>query len=770
MEFRNRSKFSKVLIVLFIIGLGLAVTAFGFGFVLYTTSSLDIEKLTSYATPLQIYDSENEALSTASQSSEWISLDEINDFTVNAFVAVEDRKFYEHRGINIGRMFVAMFNNITNGKIVEGASTISQQLIKNTHLSNEKTIIRKAKEIALALKLESVYSKDEIMQMYLSAIYFGNGCYGIESASNFYFGKSASEINLNQSAILAGIIKSPAYYSPINNATNCEERKNLVLSQMFELGYINKEQYQESRVKSLELNLGKGESENELVYVYCATDEAKDILGISTSQIAQNGYKIYTYCEPKHQEELVDSFGESNAENLLKNAILVDNETGGIQAFFSSYKFGGNTMTRSPASTIKPVLVYAPALEYNEIYPTTFIEDEPTTFVGDYSPRNISDKYYGKITASECLARSLNVPAVKMLDELGIEKCKNFAQKCGITFSSDDNGLAIALGALTNGLTIQQLVDAYSAFANLGKETKSTFIKKIEDRDGKIIYMHHPISSVVMRDDTAYLVGQMMKDCVEYGTCQALSNFDYEVHAKSGTNGTSNDNYNTDALCVAQTSEHTACIWYFAKDSNEKNLLRNSSVSQQSPTKNMAKFFARLYDESPERFARPSSVVDIELDALSFEEGDNYVAISDSAPRYKITKTFSANHYPTETNKKWTDIEVATLSKDEKNGGVWLCFDAQEYQIYELVREEKIAGNEVDISILNSTKNTDGEVKFLDTNISKDKSYKYYVRCYNNVSSKKVVSNSVQVDLVNKHTKSKSNVEEVNINKKNWWY
>lgn len=176
MKFRSRSKFSKVLIVLFIIGLGLTVTAFGFGFVLYTTSSLDIEKLTSYATPLQIYDSDNEALSTASQSSEWISLEEINDYTVNAFIAVEDRKFYEHRGINIGRMFIAMFNNITSGKIVEGASTISQQLIKNTHLSNEKTIIRKAKEIALALKLESVYSKDEIMQMYLSAIYFGSGC------------------------------------------------------------------------------------------------------------------------------------------------------------------------------------------------------------------------------------------------------------------------------------------------------------------------------------------------------------------------------------------------------------------------------------------------------------------------------------------------------------------------------------------------------------------------------------------------------------------
>ena len=446
-ERKNKSKFYKILKIALSFMLVAFVVVGLYVIILSSTLKLNDEMLDSLTTPVSIYDKEN-TLVNFGVDSPYVSVDELNQHTIDAFISIEDEKFYTHKGINIGRMAKALVNNISSGSIVEGASTISQQLIKNTHLDNEKTYSRKIREILLTLKLEQKYSKDEIMEMYLNAIYFGSGCYGLESASIFYFGKNAKDLTINESAILAGIIKSPSYLSPINYPSECLERKNLVLKQMLVNEKITKEQYETSIAEGIELNLTNPKHEiTYSEYITSAISEASEILQISKNSIASNNYKIYTYLDNNAQNLLSKNI-ETSDSSIMNNGILIDNETGGINAFCSNLQFGGISVKRTPASTLKPILVYAPAIEKGNIYFDTIIQDEPTDF-GDYSPHNINNKYYGDITASSALALSLNIPAVKILEQIGIDQAKEFASTLGIPFDENDNGLALALGGMT---------------------------------------------------------------------------------------------------------------------------------------------------------------------------------------------------------------------------------------------------------------------------------------------------------------------------------
>ncbi|MBQ8749617.1 MAG: transglycosylase domain-containing protein [Clostridia bacterium] len=733
--------FKRILFIVLIIFLLLIVFFSLTFFYLYRTTNLNTELLTEISTPAIIYDNNNTLLNENVQGLPYVKLENLQTHTINAFTSIEDKEFYNHNGINVKRIISALLTNIKSGSIQEGASTITQQLIKNTHLTTDKTYERKIKEIILALKLEQEYTKDEIMEMYLNAIYFGNGCYGIESASNFYFNKSASELTINESAILAGIIKSPAYYSPIENADNIEKRKNIVLDQMLEDKAITLSEYTQNEARELDLNVKNGTFESQSSYINSAITEAGNIVNMTPNQLIANKYKIYTYYDESVSKSLSQSI-EHNT-NAMHNAIVIDNKTGGIQGFNSSYTFGATTIQRTPASTIKPILVYGAGIEYGNIYKCSLLKDEPTIYENNYSPKNISNKYYGIISVEDALAKSLNIPAVNLFKDIGIEKCKSFAKKCGIKFDESDNGLSLALGAMKYGVTIQELNNAYLTFANNGNYKPSTFIKRIEDAEGNPIYVHNATNKKVMSEETAYLVGQMMKKTTTNGTCTSLGSFDFEIHAKSGTNGTKDDNYNTDAICVAQTTKHTACIWYFSKDNTQENLLENVSASQLSPTLKMKNLFENLYkEEKPENFKKPKNIVDLKLDSISYENGEVELATIDTPERYTIECEFNKKFTPKTISKNFTSIVKPTLTSVKNATNIELSFITLKHQKYELIKEYEKKGKRIK-ETLQVIKGKSDLISYKDDDIDENIAYTYYIKVSNDIKDDYEISNLI---------------------------
>lgn len=737
------------LIILTILFLLIAILSI---IILSITSQIKLDKqlLTSFTNPIEIYDINNEKVTESLSGSSYAKLENLNQKTYQAFIDIEDKTFFEHNGINIKRMFKALATNIASGEIVQGASTISQQLIKNTHLSNEKTYSRKIKEVVLALELENEFEKDEILEMYLNAIYFGNGCYGIESASNFYFNKNASELSLNESAILAGIIKSPSYYDPINYPEHIRERKNLILSKMFELGNIEEKEFVSALNEEIALSLNISTQLSNQCYYTSAIDEASEILNMSPTMLASKGYKIFTYFDQEANQNLVKN--TANETNALHNGIIVDNKTQGIIAFTSSLKYGSINLKRTPASTLKPILVYAPAIESGLIQPASLLNDERTTFDENYSPKNINNMYYGKISASDALAKSLNVPAVKLLEQIGIENAKKFATNFGIDFDSADNGLSLALGSMKYGITIKNLIDAYSPFSHAGKFASSTFIREIRDKNNNIIYSHKPIKRQIISPESAFLVGDMLQNTTKNGTCTAMKNLGFEIQAKSGTNGAENSNKNTGAICIAQTSAHSACIWFFSKDYKTENLLENSTISGLSPTIRLKNMFETLYaKEKPARFEIPQGIKKIELDLLDYKANKLTIANQNTPKSFKFNAFFNESFMPLDASSNFLTLTTPVLSFKQHDNSIEFSFQSLISQEYELIHEEyengKIISSTSVAKIFNSNQN-----EVITLNVNLDKEHKFFLNT--NFVSKSEYSTSNIVVILPKQTQN----------------
>ena len=747
---KNHGVIKKVIFICLILMLAVFLILVALFFGIASTAKLDTELLNSITSPIQIYDNKNEKLAESLSGAPYVKVDDLNDYTLHAFIDVEDRTFFEHNGINIKRIVKAFATNVLSGDIEQGASTITQQLIKNTHLTNEKTYSRKIKEISLALEIEKQYDKKQILEMYLNAIYFGNGCYGIESASNFYFNKPAKDLTLNESTVLAGIIKSPSYYCPVNNIENITQRKNFILDTMFELKSIDEKSYLEAKSQEIQLHIDNTSNLNNQSYFSGAIDEASSLLHLTPSQIASKGYKIYTYFDKESNDLLLKN--SINDTNALHNSIILDNDTYGIIAFNSSIKYGATKIKRSPASTIKPILVYAPAVEKGLIQPATILNDNPTTFKENYSPKNINNVYYGKISASDALAKSLNVPAVSILDKLGIDDAKYFASKLGITFDEKDNGLSLALGSMYNGITIKDLVNAYSPFCSNGYIKNATFIKEIKDANGNTIYKHNVKKHKVMTEETSYLVGDMLKNTTQNGTCQSLKKFNFDIRAKSGTNGAKNSNKNTDALCIAQTTAHTVCIWYFSKDYKEENLLENTSVTGLSPTIRIKNIFANLYkNHTPKNFDVCQGVELVKLDKIDYELGNIKLASTNTPNHYVKQAYFNKKYIPKEISSNFIHCIKPVLTYMQKDDEINLKFIARKNQIYEIVQEEYNDGKIVSSNVLHTYTDTEGLQDFT-AKIDKNKSYKFYINTKIIQSEKYESSNVVEIKGEQKNT------------------
>ena len=525
----RRPKFWLKLGIIFLV-----LIVFAAGGSAFYISSLDISKVqTPLAQPSYLYDQKDNQISQLSSSRiEPVSEQEIPLTMKRAIIAVEDRRFYEHQGVDLRSMARALSRDLRSSDFSEGGSTITQQLAKNLFLASDKTITRKLKEAAYALKIETVLSKDEILAAYLNQIYFGEGKWGLQNAAQLYFGKSAEKLTLEESALLAGLPKAPTIYSPLKNKQKSLERRNLVLSLMKEQNYITSADYEKAIVQPIVLKTGSQSnlSGQYAPYVDYVVEEATNHLGFTEEQILNGGLQIYTQMDPLVQKAAEDVYADSSffpagkADQIVQSGVVViDHSTGGVKGLVGYrgervYR-GFNHATelvRLPGSAFKPLSVYGPALEKGYT-PDSIVNDSPLNING-YSPTNYDNQYRGNITMQEAVRQSWNVPAVWLLNEIGIASGIDFAKRSGIPLAKEDNGLSIALGGLSKGVSPLQMAQAYGAFSNLGVMNKAYAISKITTKEGTVLFQAKPDAVKVTTPSVAYMMTLMLQDVVTNGT------------------------------------------------------------------------------------------------------------------------------------------------------------------------------------------------------------------------------------------------------------
>ncbi|NCB48634.1 MAG: hypothetical protein EOM55_03340 [Clostridia bacterium] len=724
---------------------------FHFGFLSnFSSISLDNDKLQYSSSKIDVYNNDGNLIVTDFSEQKNLNISEIPQVVVDAFVSIEDKDFYKHNGVNYKRIISATLKNISSFKVVQGASTITQQLIKNTHLTSEKTFKRKINELLLSKKLEENLSKDEIMTAYLNAIYFGNGAFGINQASQRYFSKDATKLNLQESAMLAGLIKSPKKFSPINNVEACIKRRNLVLNEMLKDRKITKEECEKMKNEPLNLKINKTFLGENTFYNQCV-DEACKILNLTEKDFLLKKYKINTYLDTKIQQKIRGEI--ENLQTYSKNAdsdgmaLLIDNKTGGIMAFYGKSDYDLLSISRQPGSVFKPIISFAPAIENNLISPLTPILDEKIEING-YSPNNYKSTYHGWTSAKKSLANSYNIPAVKILQYVGIENAKKFASKMNVNFSENDKGYSLALGGLTNGINIKSLANCYQAFANGGKFINSSFVKSIQTNDGKIIYQNKEIATQVMKDSTAYLVTDMLKESVKSGTCKKLNGLNLEIASKTGTVAKSynNSNGNSDVWNVSYTPSSTLCVWFGAT----KIPALDATVTGANGPTALAQSVYKNCNFKNRSFPKPESVKSLDINEVEYLENNKILLAKENCPeRYKIKSLFAVDNLPNETSTMFDEIDDFNLEvKTVDDSKALISLSAQKHLVYEIFRQ-----SEDHIEKIAEIKNKQEKIEIVDDRISKGNFYTYFVtaKYLNDEQSKNTKkSNEVKIFLAQK--------------------
>ncbi|NMA68702.1 MAG: PBP1A family penicillin-binding protein [Desulfitobacterium sp.] len=546
-----RQKLAKKITLRNVIILFSLIFLLGFGGSFYYIHSLDISKiLTPLPQPTYIYDKDGNKISQLSSSRIVpLDLEQIPKHTQDAIIATEDKRFYDHQGVDLRAIMRALTRDLKSGDFSEGGSTISQQLVKNVFLTAEKTLSRKLKEAAYAIKIESTLSKEEILEAYLNQIYFGEGRWGIQEAARYYFGKDASDLKLEESALLAGLLKAPNVYSPLKDRELALKRRNIVLTLMKEQGYISETEYSQTIVAPIALRKKPLDdlSGKYAPYVDYVLEEGINRYGFTEEQILTGGLQIYTQLDPTVQDPLEKVYKDDNyfpqgtEEQIVQSGmVIIDHKTGGIRGLVgyrgeSAFRqFNrASQLKRQPGSVLKPLIVYGPALEEGYT-PGTYLYDGPLDIDG-YSPRNWDNNYRDWVTMVEAVEQSWNVPAVWLLDQIGIDTGKVFAQRAGIPFAPEDNYLSLALGGMTVGISPLDLAQAYSAFPNQGVMMEAHAITKITTTDGHILCEAEPDSVQVTDPHHAHTMTLLLKNAVENGTAHRASLGERPVAGKTGS-------------------------------------------------------------------------------------------------------------------------------------------------------------------------------------------------------------------------------------------
>ncbi len=694
----------------------------------------DVYRITGCDRTSIIYDGQSDVVTRLHgvQDRTWVSISELQPSTVYAFISAEDARFFEHEGVDVIRIAGAIVADIKAGSYVQGASTISQQLIKLSHLTSEKTISRKAEEAALAYEMERQYSKEDILEMYLNYVYFGGGYYGIEAAAEGYFGVHASDLTLDQSAMLAGILKSPSGYAPHINYAASINRRNNILRLMRDYGYITDDEKKQASARRPTILHDKRE-EYSGYYTDAVTKSAAALMGITVDELIRGGYNIYSAMDSDIQHYCEEMFKNGElfpAEDSEAAIVVLEPSTGMVVAMVGGRSYTGGIsfnratdIRRQPGSVIKPVIAYAPAFEYLNYTAADMILDEETTFA-DYTPSNYGNKYYGWVTVRGAVTKSLNVPAVKTLSEVGVERAKDFAKRCGIEFDDKDDSLALALGGFTYGVSPLQIAGAYSCFASGGIYNTPTLIKKITDRNGLTVYEYRQDSRRVMSEANAYILTSMLKSVVTEGTGHRLNTLDIPIAGKTGTVGLANGN--RDAWMAGYTPEYTAVVWQ-GYDSDRLGLLPSSATGGTYPALMLYELFNHIYpDGRSGDFEKPESVKQYSIDAKTLKKQHKVVLANAMTPQSSlVTEYFTEETAPEDVSGYWAVPGSAqNLLAVREEGGVMVSFDCpDDFGMYTLWRSEAGKAEKP----LMTWNGREGHIEYIDAAVKPGKGYRYRV-------------------------------------------
>ena len=605
-----------------IIAITIILLFLGYAGIYLYAKSLDKLPITS-ANSFYMYDNKKNLFEGTND--EWISIDKISPYLINATISIEDKKFYKHHGFDFLRIMKAMFTNIINGKNLQGASTISQQYAKNLFLDFEKSWKRKIDEAFLTMRLEAHYNKNEILEGYLNTINYG-GIFGIENASNYYFGKSAKDLSLAEASILAGIPKSPTNYSPISNYEKAKERQKIILESMVKNKYITENEMNQAYKTELTFIGSKNEKKSSILMYYqdAVLKELETINSIPTSFLKTGGLKIYTNLDTNALKILENRIKENiDSENELQiSAVLMDPKNGKIKAIaggkdYSKSEFNRVTDSkRQVGSTIKPILYYA-ALE-NGFTPSSTFTSEKTTFnLGNnktYSPNNYGNIYANKpISMAAAIAYSDNIYAIKTHIFLEEETLVDMAKRLGIETKLEALP-SLALG--TNEIGILEMIQAYSSFANEGYLITPHFIEKVEDINGNVLYEFKETKKNILNKSNVYILNELLtgsysKELIDYNspTCiNIASRLTKKYAIKTGTT-------NTDHLIFGYNKDAILGIW-MGYDDNRNTDVKDGSTMKVIWAEVMEDY---LKEKQDNWYEKPNNVVGVLVNPITGE-------------------------------------------------------------------------------------------------------------------------------------------------------
>lgn len=578
---KKQNRFFKNLrsFIIFSIACSLAAIA---AFELYLSSLQPIKNLEGFKPNIvtQFYSHDGEIIKTfTAYTSKKLEIDEVPEHFKQALIATEDKNFYSHHGYDLTGLVRSTIQNVLAGHVVQGASTITQQLARILFLSNEKTFDRKIKEIIIAARIEKSIPKDKILEMYLNNVYLGSGAYGAEGAAQTYFNKKLSKCNLPELALIAGLPQAPSVYSPFNNMDLAIKRRNQVLLRMYKMKYISKEEYEKAKAAKVKLtDVPRFYTTNKAPYFTDYVMKELESMGFDETDISQGGYKIITTLDYKTQEKL----NEVILKNMKAYGLTRKNQQAAVFSFspidgrIIAYA-GGKNYTESqydrvqairPAGSAFKPFVYATALEKG-MTPNDLIEDRPIT-IGDWSPKNYGSNYRGKIPLYSALTISSNVCAVRLIKEVGIRAVIQTARTLGITTPLEYD-YTIALGS--NGSKLFELTRAYGAFANGGYVVQPFAVERIETSRGKVVYRAPKAkASRQLSLKTAAEMTAILKTVVEKGTGRG-ANIGVPCAGKTGTT----DNYK-DASFVGYTPTVVTGVWVGNDDNTTTHSVQGGSV------------------------------------------------------------------------------------------------------------------------------------------------------------------------------------------------
>ena len=583
----------------------------------YANAISDPDRLMNYSnTGVVLLDKGGEAFYSfgTADRGDRLPLDQISDNAEKALISAEDKNFYEHSGFSIVGIIGALYANLLSGDATGyGGSTLTQQLAKNTLLSSNQTFLRKYQELTIALAIEQAYSKDEILDLYLNSVYYGEGAFGIQAAAETYFGKSAADLTLAESTMLIGLLPAPSAYSPISgNPEYAKERQSTVLARMVDNKAITQAEADTAKTQVLAYaEQGEGVNGTAPHFAEMVLDELYEEYG--EEFVTRSGFRVTTTLDVNLQKSANDAVDRQIGfiqQNGGSNAavVAIDPTTGAIRALVGSADYDNTdfgkvnmaTTARQPGSSIKP-LYYTEAMQRNLITPGTILKDEPTNF-GGYRPLNADRSYRGNVTVRSAISQSLNIPSVKVMEQLGVDNSVNALKRLGISTIDDstDYGLSLSLGSAEAKLT--DMTNAYAAFANAGGQYDPTTITEIDDKYGKQIFKQNIESAdQVMGEGASFLISDILNDenarAPIFGS--SLNTNGYDVAVKTGTTDEARD-----AWTIGYAKQLAVGVWV----GNNNNTPMNNGGSSMAGPIWRSTILAGLKGQANQPFMAPSNV------------------------------------------------------------------------------------------------------------------------------------------------------------------